>query len=82
MPPVWAAPEIEIHHLVSPSPATRIGGEDGCVATTTALMGAVEDALRPLGGKVMSGPLSPARVRAMIETARAGVAYENCRSSI
>jgi len=74
MPTVWAAPEIEIHHLVSPSPATRIGakggGEDGCIATSTALMSAVEDALRPFGVKVMTSPLSPSRIRAMIEAAR------------
>ena len=73
MPTVWAAPAIEIDHLVSPSPSTRVGakgaGEDGCIATSTVLMGAVEDALRPLGVKVMSSPLSPARVRGMIEAA-------------
>lgn len=55
------------------SPSTRIGvkggGEDGCIATSTVLMGAVEDALRPLGVKVMSSPLSPARVKGMIEAA-------------
>ena len=73
MPTVWAAPEISIEHLETKSPATKIGakgaGEDGCIATSTALMGAVEDALRPLGVKVMSSQLSPANVRAMIESA-------------
>ena len=72
MPTVWAAPEISIEHLETKSPATKIGakgaGEDGCIATSTALMGAVEDALRPLGVKVMSSQLSPANVRAMIES--------------
>ena len=74
MPTVWAAPAIEITHMVTPSPSTRVGakgaGEDGCIATSTALMGAVEDALRPFGVKVMSSPLSPARIRAMIEAAQ------------
>lgn len=78
MPTVWAAPEIELHHLETPSPCTPVGakgaGEDGCIATSSALMGAVEDALRPLGVKVMSSPLSPARVRAMIEQAQARAA--------
>lgn len=73
MPTVWAAPEIEIHHLSTPATSNRIGskggGEDGCIATSTVLMGAVEDALRPLGVKVMSSPLSPSRIRAMIEAA-------------
>lgn len=45
------------------------GGEDGCIATSTVLMGAVADALRPLGVKVMSSPHSPARNRAMIAAA-------------
>lgn len=75
MPTIWAAPEIEIEHMETKSPSTKVGakggGEDGCIATTTVLMGAVEDALRPLGVKVMSGPLSPSRVRAMIEAATA-----------
>jgi len=74
MPTVWAAPPIAIEHLASHSPATRIGakggGEDGCIATSTVLMGAVEDALRPLGVKVMSSPLTPARIRALIDSAR------------
>lgn len=72
MPTVWAAPEIHIEHLETKSPSTSIGakgaGEDGCIATSTALMGAVEDALRPLGVKVMSSQLSPASVRKMIES--------------
>ena len=62
-PTIWAAPEIEIHHLETKSPSTEIGakggGEDGCIATSTAIMAAVEDALRPLGVKIMSSDLSP-----------------------
>ncbi len=73
MPTIWAAPPIEIHHLTTPSASTKVGakggGEDGCIATSTVLMGAVEDALRPLGVKVMASPLSPSRIRAMIEAA-------------
>ena len=75
MPTIWAAPEIEIEHMETKSPCTSVGakggGEDGCIATSTVLMGAVEDALRPFGVKVMSGPLSPARVRAWVEAADA-----------
>lgn len=73
MPTIWAAPEIVIEHLESKSPATSVGakggGEDGCIATTTVIMGAVEDALRPLGVKVMSSPLSPTKLRALVEEA-------------
>ncbi len=75
MPTVWAAPPIHLEHLVTKSPATSVGakggGEDGCIATTTVLMGAVEDALRPFGVKVMDGQLTPARIRALVADAQA-----------
>jgi len=71
MPTVWAAPEIEIDHLVSKSPSTSVGakgaGEDGSIATSTVLMAAVEDALRVHNVKVMSCPLSPFKVKEMIK---------------
>lgn len=74
MPTVWAAPEIEVEHLVTKSPATSVGakggGEDGCIATTTVLMGAVEDALRAYGVKVMDGQLTPSKIRALIANSR------------
>jgi aerobic carbon-monoxide dehydrogenase large subunit len=76
MPTVWAAPEMEIAHLETPSPATKIGakgaGEDGSIATSTVLMGAVEDALRPLAVKVMDSTLSPSHVYHLIQRARVG----------
>jgi carbon-monoxide dehydrogenase large subunit len=74
MPTVWAAPEMEIDHIVTHSPSTSVGakgaGEDGSIATSTVLMAAVEDALRPLNIKVMSCPLSPAKIREMIKKAQ------------
>ncbi len=75
MPTVWAAPEIELKHLQTPSPATSVGakgaGEDGCIATSTILMGAVENALAPFGVKVMESTLTPSHVRELIERAAA-----------
>jgi aerobic carbon-monoxide dehydrogenase large subunit len=74
MPTVWAATELDIAHLETPSPSTKIGakgaGEDGCIATSTVLMGALEDALRPLEVKVMDCTLSPSRVFELIERAK------------
>jgi len=74
MPTVWAAPEMEIDHIVTHSPSNSVGakgaGEDGSIATSTVLMAAVEDALRPLNIKVMSCPLSPAKIREMIKKAQ------------
>ena len=72
MPTIWTAPEIEIEHFETKSPSTDIGakggGEDGCIATSTALMSAVEDALRPLGVKIMSSDLSPKNLKKIIES--------------
>ena len=45
-------------------------GEDGCIATTTAIICAVEDALKPFGVKIFSTPLTPWRVRDMIVNAK------------
>lgn len=76
MPTIWAAPEIDIAHLSTPSPSTAIGakggGEDGCIATTSALLNAVEDALSPFGVRVSESPLSPARIHELVRRARAG----------
>jgi carbon-monoxide dehydrogenase large subunit len=73
MPTVWAAPEIHIEHLCSPSPATRTGakggGEDGCIATSTVLMAAVEDALQPWGVEVTHSRLDPQTVRRLVAAA-------------
>jgi carbon-monoxide dehydrogenase large subunit len=70
MPSVWALPDIELDHLVTPSPATSVGakggGEDGCVATTTVIMSAVENALRPLDIQVSASPLSLEKVHDLI----------------
>ena len=71
VPNIWSTPEIEIHHLETKSPSTEVGakggGEDGCIATSTAIMGAVEDALRPMGIKITSSDLSPKNLRQIIE---------------
>ncbi len=75
MPTVWTAPDIHIEHLCSPSPVTRTGakggGEDGCIATSTVLMAAVEDALRPWGVEVTHSRLDPQTVRGLVAAAEA-----------
>lgn len=61
MPTIWTAPDLEISHYVTKSPATSIGakgaGEDGSVGTTTVLLAAVEDALKPMGHKGFRQPV-------------------------
>jgi carbon-monoxide dehydrogenase large subunit len=45
-------------------------GESGCTASIPVLVGAVHDALRPLGIKAPDMPLTPARVWRAITGAR------------
>ncbi len=77
LPTAQTTPFIEVHHLQTPSPYTIGGfkgmGEGGAVAPLPALANAVSDALAPLGVSVDALPLSPDRVRALIE-AREGKA--------
>ncbi len=78
LPTAQTTPSIEVHHLQTPSPYTIGGfkgmGEGGAVAPLPALANAVSDALAPLGVSVDALPLSPDRVRALIE-AREGEAH-------
>ncbi|MEN3281816.1 MAG: aerobic carbon-monoxide dehydrogenase large subunit [Solirubrobacteraceae bacterium] len=65
-----SVPDIDVFHVETPSPITPLGtkgvGEGGHIGIGAVLVAAVEDALRPLGVKVLSTPLTPSRVRAMI----------------
>ncbi len=73
MPTFWVAPDLDISHHETRSPATSVGakgaGEDGSVGTTTVLLAAVEDALKPLGVTISASPLTPWNVRRLIEEA-------------
>ena len=64
-------PPIEVHHLQTPSPFTLGGfkgmGEGGAIAPLPALANAVSDALAPLGVTVDALPISPDRLRRLIE---------------
>lgn len=76
MPRVAEMPAtIRVGHLETPSPYTEYGvkgaGEGGRMVAPPALIGAVEDALRPLGVKIDFVPLTPARLRALIREAEA-----------
>lgn len=59
-------PEIEIHHLSSPSPRSQVGskgvGEAGTIGAFGAVANAVADAVRPLGAELGDLPYSPARI--------------------
>ncbi len=75
VPGVTEVPEVEIHHLETPSVRT-IGGfrgmaESGTAGAPAVLAGAVADALRPLGVEVTDLPLTPQRIVEMIRSAAA-----------
>lgn len=75
-PTIQLAPDaFEIAHIETLSPGTSVGakgvGEAGCIATTTVLMAAVEDAIHSVGPiRVTHAPLNPWAVKALIERAR------------
>jgi carbon-monoxide dehydrogenase large subunit len=71
LPSALDVPNIEVHHLQTPSPFTLGGfkgmGEGGAIAPLPALANAVSDALAPLGISIDALPLSPERIRQLIE---------------
>jgi carbon-monoxide dehydrogenase large subunit len=66
-------PPLAIGHQETPSPFSSLGakgaGESGYSAAAAALLGAVNDALRPLGASVDALPLSPPRLLAALQRA-------------
>jgi carbon-monoxide dehydrogenase large subunit len=69
-----APPNIEVGHVVTPSPFTEYGikggGEGGRMGVPPALASAVEDALRPLGVKIDTLPITPMKIRDVIRAAQ------------
>ena len=67
--------DIRVGHVETPSPFTEYGikggGEGGRMGAPPAIAAAVEDALKPLGVKVDSLPLTPKVLRGMIREAEA-----------
>jgi carbon-monoxide dehydrogenase large subunit len=74
MPIASDLPDIELDHIESLSTRNPLGvkglGEGGAIGPPAAIANAVEDALRPFGVVVRRGPLSSARVRALIAGSR------------
>ena len=66
---------MRIFHMHTPSPYTEFGikgmGEGGAIAPPAVIFNAVNDALAPLGVEVAQTPLTPARLLAAIERAKA-----------
>jgi carbon-monoxide dehydrogenase large subunit len=73
-------PTFALGHVESPSPRNPLGlkglGEGGAISPPAAIANAVEDALRPFGVAVTATPLTPERVRALIDAGRAAATTE------
>jgi len=76
VPTASEAPEIEIEHVVSPSPLTPLGskglGESSSMTVPAVIANAVSDALAPLGIRISELPMTPARIHELIKNARGG----------
>jgi carbon-monoxide dehydrogenase large subunit len=75
MPTACEVPDIEIAHIETPSPLNPLGvkgvGEAGTIPVAPLLAEAIEDALAPFGVRIREMPLSPVRVRELIDEASA-----------
>jgi 2-furoyl-CoA dehydrogenase large subunit len=75
VPTASEAPEIEIAHVVSPSPLTTLGskglGESSSMTVPAVIANAVSDALKPLGIAITELPMTPSKLHALMKQARA-----------
>ena len=66
IPSMAEMPDLELHHMVTPMPFTPGGfkgvGEIGAIGPPVVLASAIEDALAPLGVKIMRLPLKPENI--------------------
>jgi carbon-monoxide dehydrogenase large subunit len=66
LPTADVSPNIEIHHMCSPTPLNPLGvkgaAESGVIGAPAAIVSAIEDALRPLPLSIASLPVTPARL--------------------
>jgi 2-furoyl-CoA dehydrogenase large subunit len=74
VPTASEAPEIDIAHVVSPSPLTTLGskglGESSSMTVPAVIANAVSDALKPLGVRITELPMTPSRLWRLIQDAR------------
>ena len=75
LPGATEVPPVRILHMETPSPYTEFGqkgiGEGGAIAPPAAIVNAVNDALAPLGVELTETPVTPRKVIAAIEAAKA-----------
>jgi carbon-monoxide dehydrogenase large subunit len=76
VPTVEEVPDIQLGHMVTPSPFSPLGtkgaGETGMLGPPPALASAIEDALAEFGVEIRSTPYSPERILNLIREAKKG----------
>jgi carbon-monoxide dehydrogenase large subunit len=74
-PTLREIPPIEVHHLETLTEASVTGakglGEGGTIGAPAAVLGAINDALRPLGAEIDEMPATPLRIHAALRKAQA-----------
>jgi aerobic carbon-monoxide dehydrogenase large subunit len=74
LPTADVVPRVEIHHMESPTPLNPLGvkgaAESGTIGAPSAIVSAIEDALRPLDVRINELPVTPERLLALIRKAR------------
>src|SRR5258707_606659 len=74
LPAATDMPPIAILHTETASPLNPLGvkgaGEGGTIAAIGAIIGAVENALKPFGIKINEAPISPARIVELVNIAK------------
>jgi carbon-monoxide dehydrogenase large subunit len=75
LPGATEVPSVRILHMETPSPYTEFGqkgiGEGGAIAPPAAIINAVNDALADLGVELTETPVTPRKLLAAIEAAKA-----------
>jgi carbon-monoxide dehydrogenase large subunit len=68
-------PNVEVSFVEFPSPLNPLGvkgvGESGCVPAAAAIVSAIESALSPFGVRITEYPVTPARLFALLQNAKA-----------
>jgi carbon-monoxide dehydrogenase large subunit len=76
LPTSDVVPRIEIHHMESPTHLNPLGvkgaAESGTIGAPSAIVSAIDDALRPFGIVLSNLPVTPTHLRTAIRAAMAG----------
>jgi hypothetical protein len=86
VPTASEAPEIDIAHIVSPSPLTPLGskglGESSSMTVPAVIANAVSDALAPLGIRINDLPMTPSKLWQTMDRAKRSQARGQDRATV